>query len=523
MSGTIGLIIVTDGLIFKLDAANIKSFKGEPTTNLCGLPTINVYNNPGISSSSALTGEYYKGCPIRKITFSPTTALHITNLCNNSGVGAYHSSGTLYYPDKIYMASIYIKTNNALLAKTATLGFSNTSSNITGWGYDNTSTTQYIEDGWYRLYTKFYRSQYVLASNYPTYTHIVNTSQTELVTINCPITTARDINYLYAIYYNSPSISSNGGLTGLTITNHGLDSTNWTKLSTTNLKLKADLPFNYYIQLSVPSTLGINKTIKVRNNYRSYNTAVSDSKYWKITFDANSINIGDNIEVYWACPMIEQKDIDKPSFYTTNSRGTTLETGGGWKDISGNRISGELSDSSMIFDSDDNGSIFFDNNDDYINLPNDIGYTASVSVFSWIKCNGDPKGGYHIIMGGSQLEMSIPGSTGKLRIGVCTDLNSSTRYVTEHGSGLTNGNWHYIGFTFDGSTKIGYIDGVDVGSQDSISGNLIYSFTYRRIGRFGSDATYALNGNIASITIYDRALTSDEILQNYNTSKSRFI
>lgn len=177
----------------------------------------------------------------------------------------------------------------------------------------------------------------------------------------------------------------------------------------------------------------------------------------------------------------------------------------------------------MIFDSDNSGSIFFDNNDDYINLPNDIGYTTSVSVFSWIKCNGDPKGEYHIIMGGSQLEMSIPGSTGKLRIGLCTDLNSSTRYTSEHGSGLTDGNWHYIGFTFDGSTKIGYIDGVNVGSQGSISGNLIYSFTYRRIGRFGSDATYALNGNIASITIYDRALTSDEILQNYNTSKSRFI
>ena len=30
------------------------------------------------------------------------------------------------------------------------------------------------------------------------------------------------------------------------------------------------------------------------------------------------------------------------------------------------------------------------------------------------------------------------------------------------------------------------------------------------------------NGNIANVCIYDRALTASEVLQNYNTQKSRF-
>lgn len=524
MSVSIGPNIVNDGLILKLDASNIKSFKGEPTVNLCGTPTIGVYNNPGIPYSISNTGEYFKGYPIRKITFLPTTSTHINNLCDSSGVGAFHSSVISYHPDNVYMSSIYFKTNYSLLSKNSTLGFNHTYSNIEGWGYNSTQTTKYFEDGWYRLYTKFYKTPYVTVYHYPPINNfLVNTTKTESIIFTCPITYYNSVcEYIYSIISNNPYIYSNGGLIDLSIINHGLNTTNWTKLSSTNFKLKEELPFNYYIQMSIPSTGGIDKTIQIRNRFNSYSTLTNDSKYWKITFDPNCIKIGDKIDVYWACPMIEQKNINKPSFYTTNTRGNTVETGGGLFDLSGNRIKAELSNSNMIFDSNNNGSILFNNDIDYINLPDDIGYTTKVSVFSWVKCNGAPKGGYHIIIGGESLEISIP-SSGSLRVGVTTNLNSWTRFVTNHGSGLTDGKWHYIGFTFDGSTKIAYIDGIYVGKQENILGSLSNIFSYRRIGRFGTDTTYALNGNIASITFYNRDLTQEEILKNYNTIKSRFI
>ncbi|MBU1326795.1 LamG domain-containing protein, partial [Patescibacteria group bacterium] len=145
------------------------------------------------------------------------------------------------------------------------------------------------------------------------------------------------------------------------------------------------------------------------------------------------------------------------------------------------------------------GAVMFDNSDDYISLPNDLGYTTQVSAFAWFKSTGSPKGSYHIIFGPQELEISVP-TTGEIRTGVYT----TSRFVSNHGSGLNDGNWHYVGFTFDGSTKKSYIDGKYVGEQ-AVTGTLMYSFANRMIGRFGTDTTYALNGIIDSTTIYSRA------------------
>lgn len=539
MSARIGPNIVTDGLVLYLDAGNEKSFCGEPTTNLCGLTTIGIYNNPAIPASSVLTGEYYKGCPIRKITFSPTTALHITNLCNTSGVGAYHPSGTLYYPDKLYMASIYVKLNSALLAKTATLGFNNTYSNVQGWGYSSTSTTQYIEDGWYRLYTKFYKSPYVLGRTDPAlYSYIVNTSQTESVIVNWAITTAKDINYLYAIYSNTPYIKSNGGLTGLTITNHGLDSTNWTKISTSNLKLKTDLPFNYYVQLSVPSTGGIDKTIQLRNYYMSYNTAVSDAKYWKITLDANSINIGDNIEVLWTCPMIEQKDIDKPSFYTTNTRGTTIVTGGGWKDLSNNTNDGSLSVNTMSFNRDNIGSLIFNGTSDYVSVANSSSLDFNSGPFTvsfWMKAN-EQVNNWPAVISKSDGDMTDSNANGR-RGWIFYHVNWSPDYWFVLADENTNagvipdrinfGNldtltWKYITISVGLDSISGYINGALIQTKSRTRIGSTNATAQLNIGRW---ATYnrCINGNISHVSMYNRDLTAAEILQNYNALKSRYI
>lgn len=158
--------------------------------------------------------------------------------------------------------------------------------------------------------------------------------------------------------------------------------------------------------------------------------------------------------------------------------------------------------------------LHFDNND-YINLPNNLGYTNQVSVFAWFKSNGTPAGSYHIIIGGQELEMSVP-VNGQLRTGVYTN----TRYVSNHGSGLVDNQWHHIGFTFDGSTKKSYIDGRFVGEQVGIGGTLRSSFANRRIGRFGTDTTYFLNGYLDEVKIYDYALSSDEIKREYNQSSS---
>lgn len=188
-------------------------------------------------------------------------------------------------------------------------------------------------------------------------------------------------------------------------------------------------------------------------------------------------------------------------------------TGVVWNDLSRNGNSGTLINGPS-FDSGNGGSIVFDGTDDYVSLPNDLNYTSEFSAFSWFKSLGSPLGGYHIIFGGLQLELSVP-EYGQIRTGVVTN----TRFVSNHGGGLTDGNWHNIGFTFNGSVKESYIDGVSVGTQ-SVTGVLINTFPNRTIGRYGSN--YFLNGQLNDLKIYNRALSGTEILQNYNATKSRF-
>lgn len=164
------------------------------------------------------------------------------------------------------------------------------------------------------------------------------------------------------------------------------------------------------------------------------------------------------------------------------------------------------------------GSWVFDGTDDYIDLPNSLGYSATkLSVFSWFKSNGQPLGNYHIICGGQECEISIPWPSGALRTGVFTDA----RFVSNNGSGLNDGVWHHIGFTFDGSTKTSFIDGVNVGTQ-AVTGTLITSFSNRRLGRFGSSAVYYVNGNISNYLVYDKVLSAKEVAQNFNAQKRRF-
>jgi hypothetical protein len=170
------------------------------------------------------------------------------------------------------------------------------------------------------------------------------------------------------------------------------------------------------------------------------------------------------------------------------------------------------------FDSANGGTWDFDGVDDKITLPNDLGYSAtSVSVFAWYKINGSPANGYHIICGDSQLEMSIHNSYTFLRNGLVT---TNGRFVSNNGNlTLNDGNYHYYGFTFDGSTKTAYVDGVVVGTQ-SVTGTLTTSFSGRKLGSYGN--YYYANGNMASYLVWNKVLTPSEVTQNYNAQSSRF-
>ncbi|MEX0594961.1 MAG: LamG domain-containing protein, partial [Candidatus Paceibacterota bacterium] len=79
--------------------------------------------------------------------------------------------------------------------------------------------------------------------------------------------------------------------------------------------------------------------------------------------------------------------------------------------------------------------------------------------------------------------------------------------------------------TYDGSFQKIYINGVLI-TQSPNTRTLIYPTTGDRnyqIGRwgFGGYERY-FQGNIAQVSIYNRALTAQEIQQNFNATRGRF-
>ena len=91
---------------------------------------------------------------------------------------------------------------------------------------------------------------------------------------------------------------------------------------------------------------------------------------------------------------------------------------------------------------------------------------------------------------------------------------------------LTNSQWqgwHFWAFTKNATTGIMeiYLDGVLNVSGTSKTRTL--STTYEAyIGKFQVTSSVYHNGRIAQFLIYDRSLSAQEILQNYNATKKRY-
>ena len=157
----------------------------------------------------------------------------------------------------------------------------------------------------------------------------------------------------------------------------------------------------------------------------------------------------------------------------------------------------------------------------YIDLPDTIGYTTSVSFFSWFKrtTDGSVLGSYHIICGPAAFEMSVNVGNAYLRNGVTVN---GTRYVANQGSTIGLNTWHCCGVTYTNYTKTAYIDGVAVGTQTcGSSGNLDSSVSSRRLGRYGG-SNYALSGNLGPFMVWDRVLSATEVKDLFDAQRSRF-
>lgn len=195
-------------------------------------------------------------------------------------------------------------------------------------------------------------------------------------------------------------------------------------------------------------------------------------------------------------------------------------TGTIWNDLSNNLYSATLTNGST-YSSNNNGSIVFDGIDDFIVGPSiSTQFTGDMTAEVWVRLSALPSDWVRIVgtginNGGNRTFGLWFGTTGIIlwqRWGAANVSIQPTNTVTL-------GAWNHIVATSSGSSHTLYLNGVSIGTSIvaapwSSSGQDI------SIG-YGYLHTY-LNGSIGNVKLYNRGLSSLEVLQNFNATRSRY-
>ena len=212
-------------------------------------------------------------------------------------------------------------------------------------------------------------------------------------------------------------------------------------------------------------------------------------------------------------------NLDAGVFSSYPGSGTT------WTDLSGNGNTGTLTNG-PTYSSSNGGSIVFDGTNDNIQLGNASKFISasqsSITINSWIKTNivNEYRKIFVTVSAGTQtisgIYFSIGPSPYQTYLGVITNNgNQSAIYTTN----ISTTQYSNLCGTYDGSNIRLYLNGSQVAIQPQ-TGNIVNTGITRISGYDNNNETW--NGNIAQVSIYNRALTATEISQNFNATKSRY-
>ncbi len=198
-------------------------------------------------------------------------------------------------------------------------------------------------------------------------------------------------------------------------------------------------------------------------------------------------------------------------------------TGTTWTDLSGNGNNGELVNG-PTFDSGNNGSIVFDGiNDRVIVGSTNAVYGNEQTWGFWV--NRISSTNLFNMFGGRLLPYFAFRSTNNIHFS--NRINGAQRNVYTTNSNFTNNTWYNFTFSteYNGTSTIMkiYVNGV-FNNSETYTGAQSNSDAYRFTIGDGRNTTtwYPFKGSVPVVKVYNRALTPEEILQNYNATKSRF-
>ena len=201
------------------------------------------------------------------------------------------------------------------------------------------------------------------------------------------------------------------------------------------------------------------------------------------------------------------------------NRASYTGSGTAWNELS-NNMSAELVNS-PTFNSQNNGFFQFVS-DDYARIPNNtLLDTQTPSVEVWIKTNATNQYGFWFEKGEINTQYSLfqEGTDIVWRSGYFGDLRVLASNF------INTANWYQIVGTFISGRKRLYINSNLVHSDTTAAtlGTNSGGMSIGALGGYTDVKAYYYNGNLAICRVYNKELTSAEILQNYNATKGRFL
>lgn len=201
-------------------------------------------------------------------------------------------------------------------------------------------------------------------------------------------------------------------------------------------------------------------------------------------------------------------------------------TGTTWSDLSGSGNHGTLVNG-VGYTSDVKGALTFDGVNDYVSLAStpqiaQSVYSSTVEVVAY----GDRTDATEVMFGGGAL---VTNQAYYLAFLSSDGSNFTFGFQGNNQSGSTprsNVNWNHYAGLYDNSagSRFRYFNqGLLSPSESSgVSNTSAATFTIGAFDDVSVGVRFFLQGKIASVKVYNRSLTSDEIQQNYNATRARY-
>ena len=198
-------------------------------------------------------------------------------------------------------------------------------------------------------------------------------------------------------------------------------------------------------------------------------------------------------------------------------------SGTSWLDLSGNNNTGTLTNG-PTFSSANNGSIMFDGVDDFVQLSNPT-FTNQMTAEIFIKIDTsniiEPTVASYVLGRESAYRMIASPTAFSW---VCATTNNGW-YTAGTAIGVVmpiNNIWNHFVGTYDGTKNSLYVNGNLAVTGSAISGNIL-AISNLQLMNSSAGNIVDCKGTLSVSSLYNRALSAQEVQQNYDALKSRYL